>query len=165
MDTEFIDRLAEGENAVRDAARSFDEDTFNQVEATFDAVRSEARQAGVTRINEGGERVVYHGGSVAGTETVIKIAINGCRQNEQAVETWNEMGETARECVAPVIAWSPDRQWIVQRKASAGRPGTVDSVVDRLAQAGWRMSDPNLENVGYLDGRPVITDLGLLYRL
>jgi anti-sigma factor RsiW len=107
---------------------------------------------------------VYHGGSVAGDEAVIKIAINGRRQNEQAVETWTEMDDAARACVAPVIAWSPDRQWIVQRKAGAGRPGTVDTVVDRLAQAGWRMSDPNLENVGYLDGRPVITDLGLLYR-
>jgi hypothetical protein len=56
MDTEFIDRLAEGENMVREAANGFDEDAFNQAEAAFDTVQSEARQAGVTRINEGGER-------------------------------------------------------------------------------------------------------------
>jgi hypothetical protein len=163
MDEQFLDALTDGVQTFRDAAQGHDPDAFDEAEQEFDAVLKQARERGMTRINEGGGRVVYRGGTVAGDNHVVKIEKGGADENRDAVTTWQAMDADARECVASIVAWASDYRWLVQRKAGAGTPGSTQEMLERLADEGWGLVDGNLENVGTLDGRPVVIDLGRLY--
>ena len=165
MDEPFLDELADGVQRFREAASGHDSDAFNAAEQEFDDVQAQARERGMTRISEGGGRVVYRGGTVAGANHVVKVEKGGADENRNAVNTWQAMDAEARECVAPIVAWSSDHRWLIQRKAGAGTPGSTQEMLERLMETGWTLADNNLENVGTLDGRPVVIDLGRLYRL
>lgn len=163
MDTAFLDELADGVQTFQEAANSRDPERFNEAEQTYDNVLAEAHDHGMSRINSGGGRIVFRGGSVAGDQYVVKVEKFGAEENRDAVQTWQSMGEDAREHVAPIVAWADDYRWIIQRKAGAGVPGTTTEVLEALGELGWALADNNLENIGSLDGRPVVIDLGRLY--
>lgn len=140
---------------------SYDEyGSFSEAESDFHDTIEKAKSKGMSHIGRGGDRDVYSGGMVAGTNNVIKVARESLMQNENAVEVWKDLPEKAKEHVAPILEWSDGYEWIVQRRAD-GR-GDIEEVAEELKSYGYYVSDMNGQNVGVYEDRSVLIDLGQL---
>lgn len=160
MNTEILDELYEATYQFQNwNARDYD--SFDEAESDFFDTIDKARSKNITEINRGGERTVYSGGNLFGQDKVIKIARNGLDQNETAVQMFTEhIPEGAKDYVAKITKWSDGYEWIVQERAY-GR-GDTQKVGEKLAEYNLGVSDLNGQNVGKIDGRSVLIDLGLL---
>ncbi len=171
VDEGTIKQLSDGVSTwERQKARSEEEqwgyDKFEEAMNKYDDVLTWARtEHGMQKIGEGRDRMTFTGGSVVAGEKSVVIKISrsdGMMQNRDEIEIWQQLDDSAREHVAPIITWADDYSWIIQRRASQGAPpGASKTVAERLDEAGWTCSDIRPDNVGLIDGEPVLMDLGI----
>ena len=148
----------------RAEAENWGYDRYEQAMDAYDDHLSWARsEHGMRKIGEGRDRITFTAGTAAPSNCVVKVSkSDGTRQNAEEVELWKQLGDGARQHVAPIVEWSGDYRWVVQRRADQGAPpGASKTVAERLHQAGWTCSDIRPDNVGMLGGEPVLMDLGV----
>lgn len=122
----------------------------------------EAEKDGLSEIGQGRDRIVFesNSGDILPKGYVLKISKGAPKQNIEAVNTWNSMGEEARKHVAPIIEWSNDYKWVIQKQAAHTAYGSKE-VREKLEEEGWVCTDIRSENVGKINGRYVLMDLGI----
>lgn len=158
MNQEFLAEMYEQTREFQEWKRRDKYENFTEAESAFFDKIDEAKSKGMNHIGRGGERDVYSGGSVAGQDNVVKIARTGLRQNENAVNMWNEIPDDAKKYVADIVEWGDGFEWLVQKRAS-GR-GETEKVAKNLAQFSVVTPDLNGQNVGVYQDTSVLIDLG-----
>jgi len=122
-------------------------------------------KCGMREIGKGRDRIVFTSGNVVSCkqDVVIKISLSdGTMQNLEEIEMWNHIEEDVKEHVASVIDWDENYKWIIQQQADQGSPpGASKTLLENLSNIGWTCSDIRPDNVGMIDNKPVLIDLGL----
>lgn len=162
MNKNFLYELYEATQEFQNWEISDNYDSFNEAESDFFDFIDKAKSKGMVNIGRGGDRDVYRGGSIAGSNNVVKIARESLIQNENAVEIWKELPSEAKNHVAPIHSWGDGYEWIVQSEAS-GR-GDIEVVSKNLSEYGYYVSDMNGTNIGKYNGNDVLIDLGQLHK-
>jgi len=168
MDTQFLHELADGIstfNAEKSRQHQYDYEEYeSEVLDPYEDVLAEARSRGMTKLGEGESRVVFSAGSVVAADAVVKVSLtDGTRQNQTEVELWKSFDSEMRSCVAPLLEWeSGQTRWVVQRQASNANPSQTSVVREKIHDAGWTCTDLRTENIGIVDGEPVLRDFALV---
>lgn len=142
---------------------------YREIEVTreFDRrpeCRAYASERGLRDIGRGAKRVVYAvpDDLVTGErDCVLKVAyaLTGFYEVRSEAVCWADLSAAARDRFAPV--WEHARGWLLSARAGTDvTDADVRQLAASLDEVGWTGEDLKPENVGVLDGRPVLVDYG-----
>lgn len=128
----------------------------------YDEGREIAENAGLVQYGEGTGRVVYKlPGKFGPQNVVVKVSKNmvGVHANQTEVHTFERADSEVREFLAPVAG---SGEWVVMPECNPGDEEAVDDIKFYFLNEGVYCADSEIrvENMGWLNGRPVMVDYG-----
>lgn len=123
-------------------------------------------------LGEGNHRVAYgqsHAADRGGEDPmftspdcVLKLAkFDDPWATRNEILNWEYMPDDIAQYYAPVHDYADDGMWLLMPEAEMGVTGEErDRVEDAIESKGYEIDDVRTDNMGYLDGDPVIIDYG-----
>lgn len=146
---------SEGQEVLEEIHASFSFDDYNEG-------RDIASEAGLVTRGEGTGRVVFDVPSDIGpSDVVVKVSKNivGLQANQTEVSTFERAPDGLRKHLAPVAGTG---EWVIMKKCKPGDSEAVDDILFYFLNEGVYCADSEIrvDNVGILNGQPVLMDYG-----
>jgi hypothetical protein len=122
-------------------------------------------ECGMQKIGKGRDRIAFTSGNIVNCEqnVIIKISLSdGTNQNREEIEMWKNIDKEVEKYVASIIEYDKNYKWIIQQRADQGSPpGASKTLRNNLSDIGWSCSDIRPDNIGMINDKPVLIDLGI----